>query len=107
AGRDGVQLVAHSGVDGSAAGLGSQQAAGQAEHAGSQDVDADLGGCDVDTGDLSSGLVAADGVHVLAVTGLVVEEPEANGHDQGDPDQQGDPQEVVDGDGGEALVQRA
>src|SRR5699024_8106562 len=31
----------------------------------------------------------------------------ANGHDQGDPDQQGDSQEVVDGDGGEALVQRA
>ena len=105
--RDGVQLVALGGVDRCAAGLGSQQAAGQAEHAGSQDVDADLGGSDVDAGDLSSGLVAADGVHVLAVAGLVVQEPEENGHDDGDPDQDGDAEEVVDGDGGEARVQGA
>ena len=63
--RDGVQLIALGGVDRCAAGLGSQQAAGQAEHAGSQDVDADLGGRDVDAGDLSGRLVAADGVHII------------------------------------------
>ena len=44
AGCDGVQLIALCGVDGCAAGLCSQQAACQTEHAGSQDVDADLGG---------------------------------------------------------------
>ena len=37
-----------------------------------RNVDADLGSVHVDTGHLSSSLVAADGVHVLAVTGLDV-----------------------------------
>ena len=41
---------AHCSVDGCAAGLCSQQAACQTEHAGGQDVDADLGGVNVDTG---------------------------------------------------------
>ena len=107
AGCDGVQLIAHCSVDGCAAGLCSQQAACQTEHAGGQDVDADLGGVNIDTGHLSSSLVAADGVHVLAVTGLVVQEPEARGHDQSDPDQHGDADDGVGGQGGEVLVQGA
>ena len=36
----------------------------------------------VDTGHLSSSFVAADGVHILTMAGLVVQEPEADSHDQ-------------------------
>ena len=41
------------------------------------------------------------------MTGLVVQEPEEDGHNDGDPQQDGHAEEVVDGDGGEAGVQRA
>ena len=61
----------------------------------------------VDTGHLSSSFVAADGVHVLAVAGLVVQEPEARGHDQSDPDQHGHTDDGVGGQRGEVFVQRA
>ncbi len=41
------------------------------------------------------------------MTGLVVQEPEAHSHDQGDPDQHGDLQDGVGGQRGKVLVQGA
>lgn len=49
----------------------------------------------------------ADGVHVPVVTGLVVQEPEAHSHDQGDPSASGTFRDGVGGQRGEVLVQGA
>ena len=68
---------------------------------------ADLGGIDVDTSHLGSSFVAADGVHILAVASLVIQEPEADSHDQGEPDQHGDGKEGVLCQCGEVGVQGA
>ena len=61
----------------------------------------------VDTGHSAAASLAADGVHVLAVTGLVVQEPEAARHDEGDDDQHRDTEDGIRSQRGEVLVQGA
>ena len=79
---DGFQLVADAHGGGGTAGLAGHQEAGEGVHQACGHVDQGLSHPHVDTGDLSGVLVAADGVDVLAVGGLVIHEPENQAEEQ-------------------------
>ena len=92
---DGLQLVAHAGAGGGTAALGGQQVAGNGVHHAGGDVDEDLGPGGVHAGDLRRVLIAADGVHIFAVGGLVVDEPEQQAEYQSPGQQVGDAGELL------------
>ena len=67
--------------------FGSQQITGNGVHNAGRGIDADQGAGGIDAGHLRGNLVAADGVHILAVTHLVVDKPEHQSEDNGDKEQ--------------------
>ncbi len=84
AGRDGFQLIAEACSGGGAAGLGAHQEARDGVQDGGQNVNADDRRRDIDAGHLGRALVSADGVHVLAVPGLVIQEQHIGPYDDGE-----------------------
>lgn len=94
AGCDTFHLVGKTGIDGCTTGLGTEHEACHCEEGRCLCIDEYKGKLYRYTSDLCSLCIATDSIHVLTMTGHVVNEPGNTGHDDGHPDQEAESQET-------------